>query len=139
VNYFDNTFVPLRPVAARAIQAAGETPKLIGALATPLHMTPGQVQKFLVTGFPATGAMLAGLPELAPVFANVAPGLAHYQPLVRAIKANVGNYARVDSLPNLNLFTWILAVPGVLLVLLSGGSLLKTRRVRVAAVPASAV
>jgi hypothetical protein len=75
---------------------------------------------------------------LAPIFANVPPGLEHYQPLVKAIKANVDNYARVDSLPNLRLFTWILVVPGVLLALLAARTLLSTRRVRVAAVAARA-
>jgi len=35
------------------------------------------------------------------------------------MKANVDNYAQVDSLPNFNLFTWFFVVPGVLLVILS--------------------
>jgi hypothetical protein len=138
VYYFDSTFVPLRPVAVGAVQAAGETSKLIGALATPLHMSPTQVQKFLGASFPATANLLQGLSQLAPIFANVPPGLTHYGPLVRAIRANVGNYAQVDSLPNLKLFTWILVIPGVLLVLLTVGPLLTARRVRVAAVSAHA-
>jgi hypothetical protein len=138
VYYFDNTFVPLRPVAVGAVQAAGETPKLIGALARPLHMSPTQVQRFLATSFPATAGLLSGLPRLAPIFANVPPGLNHYGPLVKAIKANVGNYAQVDGLPDLRLFTWILVVPGVLLALLAGRMLLATRRLRVGAVAAPA-
>lgn len=138
VYYFDNTFVPLRPVAVGAVQAAGETPKLIAALAGPLHMTPTQVQHFLAANFPATAGLLGGLPRLAPIFANVPPGLTHYQPLVKAIQANVGNYAQVDGLPDLRLFTWILVVPGVLLALLAGRMLLGTRRVTVAAVAAPA-
>jgi hypothetical protein len=138
VYYFDSTFVPLRPVAVGAVRAAGETPKLIDALAGPLHMTPIQVQRFLAASFPATAGLLHGLPHLAPIFANVPPGLNHYQPLVKAIKANVGNYAQVDGLPDLRLFTWILVVPGVLLALLAGRMLLGSRRVRVAAVAAPA-
>jgi hypothetical protein len=138
VNYFDNTFVPLRPVAVGAVQAAGEAPKLIGALATPLHMTPTQVKQFLGTNFPATASLIGNLPQLAPVFANVPPGLVHYLPLVRAIQTNVGNYASVDSLPNLRLFTWILVIPGVLLVLLAGWPLVSARRERIAPVPAHA-
>jgi hypothetical protein len=138
VYYFDSTFVPLRPVAVGAVRAAGETPKLIDALAGPLHMTPTQVQRFVAASFPATAGLLHGLPQLAPIFANVPPGLNHYQPLVKAIKANVGNYAQVDGLPDLRLFTWILVVPGVLLALLAGRMLLGTRRVRVAAVAAPA-
>jgi hypothetical protein len=136
-RYFERTFVPLSPVAAGALQAAGETPKLIGALAGPLHMTPAQVQRFLATRFPATAGLLDGLPHLEPVFANVRPGLEHYEPLVTAVRANVGNYARVSGLPDLRLFTWALVVPGVLLALLAGTALLSTRRTRFAAVTPS--
>jgi hypothetical protein len=136
VDYFNSTFVPLRPVSVGAVQAAGETPKLIAALARPLHMTPAQVQQFLGQRFPATAGMLEGLPRLAPTFANVPPGLKHYQPLVKAIGANVDNYAEVSSLPDLRLFTWILVVPGVLLALLAGRTLLSTRRTRVGVVAA---
>jgi hypothetical protein len=138
VDYFDNTFVPLRPVAVGAVQAGGEAPKLIGALAAPLHMTPTQVTQFLSTNFPATANLLGNLPKLTSVFADVAPGIAHYTPLVKAIQANVGNYAKVDSLPDLRLFTWFLVIPGVLLVLLAGVPLVSARRRRVAAVPAHA-
>jgi hypothetical protein len=138
VKYFEGTFVPLRPVSVGAVRSAGETPKLIGALAGPLHMTPVQVQRFLAKRFPATAAMLQGLPRLAPTFANVPPGLKHYRPLVRALRANVDNYAQVSSLPNLRLFTWILVVPGALLALLAGRTLLSDRRTRVGAVAAPA-
>jgi hypothetical protein len=131
VYYFNDTFVPLRPVATGAIEAAGETPKLMPALATPLHMSPGQVQKFLAAGFPATAGLLQNLPQLAPIFANVAAGLNHYQPLVKAIQANVDNYAKVSSLPDLRWFTWILFIPGLALVLIAGSLLVKDRRVRI--------
>jgi hypothetical protein len=138
VYYFESTFVPMRPVAAGAIQAGGETPKLIAALATPLHMTPTQVTQFLGTHFPATANLLGNLPKLAPIFGNVSPGLDHYTPLVKAIQANVGNYAKVDSLPDMRLFTWFLVIPGALLALLAGRPLVSARRERVVAVPAHA-
>jgi hypothetical protein len=138
VNYYDNTFVQLRPVAVGAVQAAGEAPKLVAALATPLHLTPAGVQQFLATSFPAMANLIRGLPQLAPVFAQVPPGLEHYQPLVRAIQGNVDNYASVDSLPNLRLFTWFMVIPGALLVLLAGGSVVTSRRERIVAVPAPA-
>jgi hypothetical protein len=138
VYYFNNTFVPLGPVSVGAVRAGTETPKLIGGLATPLHMTPNQLTQFLGAHFPATGALIGSLPKLSPVFANVPPGIVHYTPLVHAIQANVGNYAKVDSLPNLRLFTWILVVPGVLLVLLATWPLVSARRERVAAIPAHA-
>jgi hypothetical protein len=138
VYYFDNTFVPVRPVAVGAVQAGAEAPKLIGALATPLHMTPTQVTQFLGARFPATANLIGNLPKLTPVFANVPPGIVHYTPLVKAIQANVGNYAKVDSLPDLRLFTWVLVVPGALLVLLAGWPLVSARRRQVAAVVAHA-
>jgi hypothetical protein len=138
VNYYDKTFAQLRPVAVGGVQAAGEAPKLIAALATPLHMTPTHVQQFLGTSFPAMANLIRSLPQLAPVFANVPPGLDHYRPLVSAIQGNVENYASVDSLPNLRLLTWFMVIPGVLLVLLAGWSLVSARRERIVAVPAHA-
>src|SRR5689334_19110189 len=63
VKYYDQTFVPLRPVAVTGVAAASETPQLIGALATQLHMTPAQLQKFLGTNFPATAQLLGSLPQ----------------------------------------------------------------------------
>src|SRR5207237_5548133 len=107
-------------------------------LATPLHMTPAQVAQFLGAHVPATASVIGNLPKLAPVSANVPPGIVHYTPLVQAIQTNVGNYAKVDSLPNLRLFTWILVVPGVLLVLIAGWPLVSARRRQIAAVPAHA-
>jgi hypothetical protein len=130
VGYYDQTFVPLRPVALTAVTAGSEIPKLIPALAKPLHMTPAQVQQFLGTSFPATATLLGELPQLAPVFSKVPPGLVFYKPLVRAMQANVSNYAKVDSLPDFRLFTWFFVVPGVLLVALGGWPLLVTARTR---------
>jgi hypothetical protein len=82
--------------------------------------------------------LLGGLPQLAPVFSNVLPGLDHYLPLVKTMQANVNNYAQVDSLPKFRLFTWLFVVPGVLLVLLAGWPLLADLRARSAAVAAPA-
>ncbi|MHB8657650.1 MAG: hypothetical protein ACYC91_06800 [Solirubrobacteraceae bacterium] len=128
IAYYNTTFVPLRAVATGAIQAGGEAPKLIGALAGPLHMTPAGVQQFLGRDFPAMAGLLGSLPQLAPTFAGVPGGLDHYKPLVETMRANVSNYAKIDSLPNFSLFTWFFLVPGVLLVLLAGWPLLAGRR-----------
>lgn len=127
-NYYNQTFVPLRQVAIGGVQAAKEAPQLIAALASQLHMTPAQVQQFLGAGFPAMAALLGSLPQLTPIFANVPPGLDHYKPLVSTMQANQKNYAQISSLPNFNLFTWFFVIPGILLVLLAGASLLSTRR-----------
>ncbi|MCL4423242.1 MAG: hypothetical protein M1115_08785 [Actinobacteria bacterium] len=133
VNYYNNTFVPLRSVAQDGVKAAGEAPQLIAALAAQLHMTPTQVESFLGSRFPAMAQLLGGLPKLVPIFSAVPPGLAHYQPLVKTMKANVTNYSQVDSLPNFRLLTWFFVVPGILLVLLAAVGLIADRRAKPAA------
>jgi len=137
-DYYNQTFVPLRGVAIVGVQAAGEAPQLIAALAKPLHMSPLQVQQFLGSHFPAMAKLLGGLSPLVPIFTNVPPGLDHYKPLVDTMQANVTNYQKIASLPNFRLFTWFFVIPGVLLVLLGGLPLLLGRRQRPAAVPARA-
>ncbi|WP_249010586.1 hypothetical protein [Conexibacter sp. DBS9H8] len=125
--YYSQTFVPLRAVAIGGTQAAAEVPKMVSALAKPLHMTPAGVEQFLATSFPAMGGLLSSLPKLVPIFTKVPPGLDHYKPLVATMTANVANYAAIDSLVNFRLFTWFFLVPGVLLVLLAGWPLLMRR------------
>lgn len=138
VDYYDNTFTPLGEVAVGARQVEKETPQLMQALAVQLGMTPKQVQQFLGTEFPATAGLLQSLPQLDPVFAGVPPGLDHYRPLVDTMETNVGNYDKIDSLPNFRLFTWFFVVPGVLLVVLAGWSLVSGRRTAPAGVTAPA-
>ena len=130
VAYYDQTFVPLRPVAVGGLQAAGEAPKLIAALASQLKMSPAAVQRFLGTQFPATAGLLGNLPKLKPVFTNVPPGLDHYLPLVQTMKSNVSNYKKINSLPDFRLFTWFFLIPGILLVLLAAWPLILGRRER---------
>jgi hypothetical protein len=67
--------------------------------------------------------MIASFPKLAPVFANVPPGLDHYKPLVDTMQANVQNYDQISSLPDFRLFTWFFVIPGVLLVLIAAWGL----------------
>lgn len=121
-NYYYKTFVPLRNVAIGGVQAGKEMPQLIAALAHALKMTPAQVQAMLAQ-FPAAGGLMGSLAQLKPVFEKVPGGLDFYKSLVTTMQANVDNYASVDSLPNFNLFTWFFAIPGVLLMLLSGWGL----------------
>jgi hypothetical protein len=134
VNYYNQTFVPLRPVAQGGVQAAAEVPQLIDGLAKQLHMTPAQVQQFLGQNFPAMAQLLGNFPKLVPVFTNVPPGLDHYLPLVSTMQANVRNYAKIDSLPNFRLFTWFFVIPGVLLIGLAGWPLVAGRRERTRAI-----
>jgi hypothetical protein len=157
VDYYDNVFTKLRPVAlaispqtvARfgaygkgitGVQA--ETPKLVPALAQAMHTTPAQVQQFLGKQFPATAQLFANLPQMSkdfgglialmqqnvPVFERVPPGLDHYKPLVGTMGANVSNYQKIDSLPNFRLFTWFFVIPGILLVAIAIWGLVAGRR-----------
>ncbi|MFH0917492.1 MAG: hypothetical protein V1912_13745 [bacterium] len=129
-DYYNNTFVNLRPIAEAGPQLASEAPNLFAALAQQLNMSPEQVQQFLGSQFPAMAGLLGGLPQLVPVFANVPPGLDHYKPLVDVMQANVTNYQQVDSLPSFRLFTWFFVIPGILLVLLAGVPLVMGLRKR---------
>lgn len=117
---YDKTFQDLGPVAIAGTKAAPEIPALFSSLAGALHMNETQLVGYLRAEFPAMATLLEKLPQLVPVFKRVPPGLAWYKPIVGTMQANVGNYAKADSLPNFNLFTWFFVVPGALLVLFAG-------------------
>jgi hypothetical protein len=117
VSLYDNTFVPLKPVATGAIAAASEETALLQGLATGLHLTPAQLEQFLGQKYPSFAQLLSSFPQLVPVFSQVGPGLAHYKPLIDTMQANVTNYQQVDSLPNFRLFTWFFVGPGVLIAI----------------------
>jgi len=127
---YQKVFADIGPVATAAVAAAPEVPKLFAELATQTHMTQGQLATFLDANVPVLAQLLAGIPPLKPVFQQVNPGLTWYKPIISTMQANVGNYAKADSLPNMNLFTWFLVGPGAVLVLLSGWGLLGTYRRR---------
>jgi hypothetical protein len=75
------------------------------ALATQLHMTPVELQQCMGKNFPALSLMLGSFPQMVPIFEKVPAGLALYQSLIQTMRAQVNNYAKVDHLPNFNLFT----------------------------------
>lgn len=127
-NYYYQDFVPLGSVATGGVQAATESPQLMTALVAQLHMTPVQLQQFMGQNFPALTQLLGSFPQMVPIFEKVPPGLALFKPLIQTMQAQVNNYAKVDSLPNFNLFTWFFVLPGVLLVLLSAMGLFFGRR-----------
>jgi len=111
--------------------------KLVPLLAQALHMTPAQVQQMMSTQLPSMAVMLQNLPAMqhdfggllgtmqgnVGIFGQVPAGLAHYQPLVTTMQANVDNYKQVNSLPDFRLFTVFFVVPGALLILLAGAGL----------------
>jgi hypothetical protein len=157
VDYYDNVFTKLRPVALafddetvarfKGYQQGltglqQEAPELVPALARQLGMTPQQVQQYLAQDFPAMAQLFQALPQMGTdfsnmvglmeqntgVFARVPAGLDHYQPLVRTMQGNVDNYEQVSSLPSFRLFAWFFIVPGVLLIVLAGYGLYADRR-----------
>ena len=144
-SYYHDVFVPLGGVVpalskdniakfntyVQGFTAMGvDATRLVPALAQALKMTPAQVQTFMVAQFPAMSQILQNLPTMqkdfsdlvglmasnVAIFEQVPGGLAHYAPLVATMQANVNNYKKADSLPNMNLFTWFFVVPGALLV-----------------------
>jgi hypothetical protein len=136
-NYYNVDFVPLGSVATGGVQAAKESPMLMSARATQLHMTSAQMQQFMGKNFPAVAQLLGSFPQMVPIFQQVPSGLTFYKPLIATMQAQDANYAKVDSPPNFNLFTWFFVVPGILLLLLSSVALLCGRHEHLLAVDAS--
>ena len=151
-DYYNNVFTPLGKVVPamtgptvdrfdgylqgfQGMQV--DAKKIVPLFVQATGQTPAQVQQMMGTQLPAMSALLQSLPQMqqdfsgllgmmkqyGPVFSQVPAGLAYYEPLVTTMQGNVGDYAKVDSLPNFNLFTWFFVTPGALLVLLSGWGL----------------
>jgi hypothetical protein len=156
-RYYDDVFVPLgavTPMMSAENLATfqgymegfagmqGDAAKLVPLLAQAMNMTPAQVRQMLAEDLPAMAAMLESMPRMQrdfggllstmqaneDIFSQVPAGLAHYEPLVAAMQANVDNYADVNSLPDFRLFAWFFFIPGVLLVAIAGYELWTTRR-----------
>lgn len=156
-SYYDDVFVPLGEVVpalskdnvakfnayVQGFTAMGvDAQNLVPALARAMNMTQPQVMAFMVTQFPAMSQLLQNLPTMGKdftdlvalmqqnvaVFEQVPGGLAHYEPLVETMQANVDNYRKADGLPNMNLFTWFFVIPGLVLVGLGALGLIGDRR-----------
>jgi hypothetical protein len=156
-RYYNDVFVPLGKVTPmmsaknlakfqaymkgfEGMQA--DSAKLVPLLAQALNMTPAQVQQMLARDLPSMAAMLQTMPQMQrdfggllstmqqneDIFAQVPAGLAHYEPLVTTMQANVDNYADVNSLPSFRMFAWFFVIPGVLLMLISGYTLWTGRK-----------
>jgi hypothetical protein len=108
-NYYDNVFVPLGHVTP--MMSAQSLARFRADFAG-VRMSPAAQRDF--------GALMGAIQANVGVFSQVPAGLAHYEPLVRTMQANVDNYKQVDSLPDFRLFTVFFVVPGALLVLLAG-------------------
>jgi hypothetical protein len=162
VRYYDEVFVPLGKVAPAlnaqtvtkfqgylqgmgGMQAEGQ--KLMAAMAAQNGMTLPQMQAYMAKEYPSMTGLLQNMPAMqkdfgglmtmmkqnTDVFAQVPAGLAHYKPLVQTMDTNVGNYDKVSSLPDFNLFTVFFMVPGALLALLATFGLVAGRERRMTA------
>ncbi len=160
-TYYNDVFVPLGQVVPAMSQAnidkfstyvqgftamGVDAQNLIPALATAMNMTPEQVQGFMAAQFPAMSQILQNLPAMQKdfdglvtlmgnnvgIFEQVPAGLAHYEPLVKTMQANVANYHEADQLPAMGLFTWFFVVPGILLVGLGALGLFAGRKPKAA-------
>lgn len=156
-DYYDNVFTKLRPVALafnadtvarfEAYQQGlsglqKEAPTLVPALAQQMGMSEQQVQQMLAQNFPAMAQLFQTLPQMGTDFSNmvglmdqnvavferVPAGLDHYEPLVRTMQGNVGNYDQVSSLPSFDLMAWFFVIPGIALVILAATGLYTDRR-----------
>lgn len=156
-SYYYDTFVPLGQVVpalskdniakfntyVEGFTALGvDAENLVPALSQAMNMTPEQVQAFMVAQYPAMSQMLQNLPTMqkdfsdlvglmqqnVAIFEQVPGGLAHYEPLVTTMQANVDNYRKADQLPNMNLFTWFFVIPGLVLIGLGALGLFADRK-----------
>jgi hypothetical protein len=73
------------------------------------------------------GGLLGAMQQNVDIFSQVPAGLAHYEPLVTTMQANVANYEEVNSLPDFRLFTVFFVLPGVLLIVIAGYGLFGDR------------
>lgn len=152
-TYLNDVFVPLGTAMAPVMTQANvdkfdaylsgmarvqtEAPNLVAAVGASMGLSATQAQQLIDTQFPGVAAMFKVLPTMGADFsqllalmgsqvdrfAQVPAGLAHMQPLVRTMQRNVDTFASADSLPNMRLFTFFFAVPGLLLFGIAGWEL----------------
>ena len=135
-SYYNDVFVPLVKVTPMmSAKNLARFQAYLDGLKT-VKVTPAQMAA-LQQQMPQMAAMLRQMPAMqrdfggllstmkanTGIFARVPAGLAHYQPLVTTMQANVDNYKQVNSLPSFRLFTWFFVVPGALLLLIAGWGL----------------
>jgi hypothetical protein len=142
--YYDQVFTPLgKVVPAMSAKNVARFEAYVAGLKS-VRLTPAQTAQ-IQRQFPELARMFQGMPVMLKdfdrliglmkaneqIFAQVPAGLRHYEPLVRTMQGNVGNFRQVNSLPDFRLFTWFFVVPGGLLLLLAGfglwGPTLETR------------
>ena len=134
-DYYNNTFVKLRPIALamnpKTIATFNGYVQGLKAMEQDLAKMPPAQKMALAQHYPAMAQMLNELPQMEKTmggftammaanvntFKNVPPGLDHYKPLVDTMQANVGNYAAIDALPSMKAFPWFFIIPGLIALL----------------------
>ena len=122
-----------RPRGARYLVAAGDWARAVYANDDAIRHYQRAIQTLAGSAGVETNARAARerLADLLGLTGRRTEALAHYEPLVTTMQANVDNYRQVNSLPDFRLFTVFFVVPGVLLILLAGyglfGSTLRGR------------
>ncbi|MGZ4416020.1 MAG: hypothetical protein ACXVRZ_16840 [Gaiellaceae bacterium] len=119
-DYYYNVFVPLGQITPMYTDANATKFQnyLTGMQASGLQIPPAVAKDFT--------QLVGSMKQAVPIASQVPAGLAHYKPLVTAMQGNVNDFDKLSSLPKFTLFTWFFAVPGALLVLLSGFGLYAT-------------
>jgi hypothetical protein len=120
-RYYDDVFVPLGNVAP--LMSAENVAKFQGYAAS-FKALKGPQAAAMRRDF---GLLLAAMQANTGIFAQVPAGLAHYEPLVRTMQANVDNFHKVNGLPDFRLFTWFFIGPGVLLLAVAAFGLFGAR------------
>jgi hypothetical protein len=130
--YYNRVFTPLgRVVPAMGKDNVAKFNGYVTGLRS-ITLTPAQMRE-MQTQFPQLAQLLQGMPVMLrdfdqliglmqaneQIFAQVPPGLQHYEPLVTAMQGNVNDFKQINSLPDFRLFTWFFVVPGALLALLA--------------------
>jgi len=115
-TYYNDVFVPLGNVTP--MMSAQNLAKFQGYLngfgAMQAQVDPAVLPMLQQMGRDF-GGLLGTMQQNVGIFSQVPAGLAHYQPLVTTMQANVENYEQVNSLPDFRLFTVFFVLPGVLL------------------------
>ena len=123
--YYNDVFVPLGNVVPA--MSAENVAKFEGYLAG-FDRLPAEMAEGLAPMKADFSGLLGLMRANVAIFEQVPAGLDHYRPLVTTMEANVENYDRADSLPNMTVFTWFFVVPGLVLAGLAALGLFADRR-----------
>jgi hypothetical protein len=127
-DYYNEVFVPLGKVtpvmSAQNLARFQGYMKGFGAMQAQVDAATLAMLQRMQRDFEG---LLGTMQQNVGIFGHVPAGLAHYEPLVTTMQANVDNYEQVNSLPDFRLFTVFFVLPGVLLIAIAGYGLFGDR------------